>query len=97
MFAMAQGLASPNPGERDLPLQAPPFAVDPTAPHIREFVLRNLLRGTIRVIPGTRGKLLILATGDFPRQGRLTRAGGEWSHESPRRPDRGGASRPLRG
>jgi len=63
---MAQGLASPNPSERETPPFPSPLAVDPTAPHVREFILRELLRGTIRVFPGGRGKLFLLSTGTPP-------------------------------
>jgi hypothetical protein len=33
---------------------------------VREFVLRHLLRGTIRVFPGGPGRLFLLPTGNSP-------------------------------
>ena len=63
---MAQGPASPSPVERDNPHLPPPLVVDPDAPLVRDFVLRHLMQGTIRVIPGGPGRLLLLRTGDSP-------------------------------
>ena len=40
-----------------------PLTVDPSAPRMRDFVLRHVLKGTIRVIPAGRGKLAIIPTG----------------------------------
>ena len=40
-----------------------PLTVDPNAPCMRDFVLRHVLKGTIRVIPAGRGKLAIIPTG----------------------------------
>ena len=39
------------------------WTVDPNAPWMRDFVLRHVLKGTIRVIPAGRGKLAIIPTG----------------------------------
>ncbi len=45
------------------------LVVDPNALLVREFVLRHLLRGTIRVIPGGPGRLFLLPTGVAPVTG----------------------------
>jgi hypothetical protein len=39
-----------------------PLTVDPDSPCMRDFVLRHVLKGTIRVIPAGRGKLAIIPT-----------------------------------
>jgi hypothetical protein len=46
----------------DAPKDSMPLTVDPNAPCMRDFVLRHVLRGTIRVIPAGRGKLAIIPT-----------------------------------
>ena len=56
----------PSARGRDVPPSLPLLAVDPTAPLVREIVLRHLLRGTIRVSPGGSGRLFLLPTGDPP-------------------------------
>ena len=38
------------------------LTVDPNTPCMRDFVLRHVLKGTIRVIPAGRGKLAIIPT-----------------------------------
>jgi len=40
-----------------------PLTIDPNAPWMRDFVLRHVLKGTIRVIPAGRGMLAIIPTG----------------------------------
>ena len=40
-----------------------PLTVDASSPCMRDFVLRHVLEGTIRVIPAGRGKLAIIPTG----------------------------------
>ena len=63
---MLQDFHPPSPRGRDVPPSLQLLAVDPTAPLVREFVLRQLLRGTIRVFPGGPGKLFLLPTGISP-------------------------------
>ena len=63
---MVEGFHSPSPRGREIPPSPQLLAVDPNAPLVREFVLRNLLRGTIRVFPGGPGTLFLLPTGIPP-------------------------------
>jgi len=63
---VVEAFHSPSPRGRDIPPSPQLLAVDPNAPLVREFVLRNLLRGTIRVFPGGPGELFLLPTGIPP-------------------------------
>ena len=63
---MLQDLGRPSPRRRAVPPSLPLLAVDPAAPLVREFVLRHVLRGTIRAFPGGPGKLFDLPTGIPP-------------------------------
>ena len=47
-------------GRRDHPSRFERVAVDPRAPHMLEFLREEVLRGTIRVVPDGRKRLVIL-------------------------------------
>ena len=66
-----------------------PLTVDPNAPCMRDFVLRHVLKGTIRVIPAGRGKLAIIPTSAwFLGELLPPTVGIDCVEGPPRRPDR---------
>ncbi len=74
---MVEGFHLPSPRGGDIPPSPQFLSVDPNSPLMREFVLRNLLRGTIRVFPGGPERLLLLPTGVSPMMAaRPPQAGG---------------------
>ncbi len=73
-----------------------PLTVDPNAPWMRDFVLRHVLKGTIRVIPAGRGKLAIIPTGGWFPDEFLSQTVGTGGVDGPRRwMDHPGETGPL--
>jgi hypothetical protein len=65
---MLPDFGRPSPRGSDVPPSLPLLAVDPTAPLMREFIVRQLKRGTIRVFPVGPGKIFLLPTGNPPKK-----------------------------